>query len=56
MEEFVETISNENKKRQLENCMCKSECIENLKTCYYKQAWKNSYYAFYDEKLKKFAI
>ncbi len=31
MEEFIETIYNSNKRHQLENCMWKRACIENLK-------------------------
>ena len=56
MEEFIETISNENKRRQLENCMWQKGMYRKFKDKLSQIGLEEQYYAFYDEKLKQIAI
>ncbi|MFR8233305.1 MAG: UPF0158 family protein [Clostridia bacterium] len=56
MEEFIETISNSNKRIQLENCMWQKGMYRKFKDKLIDIGLENDYYKFYDEKLKKIAI
>ena len=56
MEEFIETISNNNKKLQLENCMWQKGMYRKFKDKLIEIGLENEYYKFYDEKLKEIAI
>ena len=56
MEEFIETISDSNKKYQLENCMWQKGMYRKFKDKLIYIGLENEYYKFYDEKLKKIAI
>ena len=56
MEEFIDTISNNNKKIQLENCMWKNGMYRKFKDKLIEVGLENEYYKFYDEKLKEIAI
>ncbi len=56
MEEFIETVSNENKRRQLENCMWQKGMYRKFKDKLSQIGLEEQYYAFYDEKLKQIAI
>lgn len=56
MEEFIETISNNNKKLQLENCMWQKGMYRKFKDKLIEVGLENEYYKFYDEKLKEIAI
>lgn len=56
MEEFIETISDSNKKYQLENCMWQKGMYRKFKDKLIDIGLENEYYKFYDEKLKKIAI
>ncbi len=56
MEEFIENVSNANKKRQLENCMWQKGMYRKFKDKLMDIVLENDYYEFYDEKLKEIAI
>lgn len=56
MEEFIEKVSNFNKKRQLENCMWQKGMYRKFKDKLIEIGLENDYYKFYDEKLKEIAI
>ena len=56
MEEFIDTISNNNKKLQLENCMWQKGMYRKFKDKLIEIGLENEYYKFYDEKLKEIAI
>ena len=56
MEKFIETISDNNKKYQLENCMWQKGMYRKFKDKLIDIGLENEYYKFYDEKLKKIAI
>ena len=56
MEEFIETISDSNKKYQLENCMWQKGMYRKFKDKLIDIGLENVYYKFYDEKLKEIAI
>lgn len=56
MEEFIETISDSNKKYQLGNCMWQKGMYRKFKDKLIDIGLENEYYKFYDEKLKKIAI
>lgn len=56
MEEFIDTISNNNKKLQLENCMWQKGMYRKFKDKLIEVGLENEYYKFYDEKLKEIAI
>lgn len=56
MEEFINTISNNNKKLQLENCMWQKGMYRKFKDKLIEIGLENEYYKFYDEKLKEIAI
>ena len=56
IEEFIETISNKNKKRQLKNCMWQKGMYRKFKDKLIDIGLENDYYKFYDEKLKEIAI
>lgn len=56
MEEFIETISNNNKRHQLENCMWQKGMYRKFKDKLIEIGLENEYYKFYDEKLKEIAI
>lgn len=56
MEEFIETVSNNNKRIQLENCMWQKEMYRKFKDKLIEIGLENEYYKFYDEKLKEMAI
>ena len=56
MEEFIENISNENKRRQLESCMWQKGMYRKFKDKLLQIGLEEQYYTFYDEKLKEIAI
>lgn len=56
MEEFIETVSNNNKRIQLENCMWQKGMYRKFKDKLIEIGLENEYYKFYDEKLKEIAI
>lgn len=56
MEEFIETVSNNNKRIQLENCMWQKGMYRKFKDKLIQIGLENDYYKFYDEKLKEIAI
>ena len=56
MEEFIETISDSNKKYQLGNCMWQKGMYRKFKDKLIDIGLENEYYKFYDEKLKEIAI
>ena len=56
MEDFIETISNENKRIQLENCMWQKGMYRKFKDKLWQIGLEEQYYTFYDEKLKEIAI
>lgn len=56
MEEFIETVSNENKRRQLEKCMWQKGMYRKFKDKLLQIGLEEQYYAFYDERLKEIAI
>lgn len=56
MEEFIDTISNNNKKYQLKNCMWQKGMYRKFKDKLIEIGLENEYYKFYDEKLKEIAI
>ncbi len=56
MEEFIDTISNNNKKCQLENCMWQKGMYRKFKDKLIETGLESDYYKFYDEKLKEIAI
>lgn len=56
MEEFINTISNNNKRIQLENCMWQKGMYRKFKDKLIEIGLENEYYKFYDEKLKEIAI
>ena len=56
MEEFISTISNSEKKDQLENCMWQKGMYRKFKDKLAQLGLNNDYYQFYDEKLKEIAI
>ena len=56
MEEFIETISNNNKRIQLENCMWQKGMYRKFKDKLMEIGLENEYYKFYDEKLKEISI
>ena len=56
MEEFIETISDSNKKYQLRNCMWQKGMYRKFKDKLIDIGLENEYYKFYDEKLKEIAI
>ena len=56
MEEFIETISNNNKRHQLENCMWQKGMYRKFKDKLIEIGLESDYYKFYDEKLKEIAI
>lgn len=56
MEEFIETISNNNKRIQLENCMWQKGMYRKFKDKLIQIGLENDYYKFYDEKLKEIVI
>ena len=56
MEEFIETISDSNKKYQLENCMWQKGMYRKFKDKLIYMGLEKMYYKFYDEKLKETAI
>lgn len=56
MEEFIENVSNENKKRQLEKCMWQKGMYRKFKDKLLQIGLEEQYYAFYDERLKEIAI
>lgn len=56
MEEFIETVFNNNKRIQLENCMWQKGMYRKFKDKLIEIGLENEYYKFYDEKLKEIAI
>ena len=56
MEEFIENVSNNNKRIQLENCMWQKGMYRKFKDKLIEIGLENEYYKFYDEKLKEIAI
>ncbi len=56
MEEFIETVSNNGKRSQLENCMWQKGMYRKFKDKLIEIGLENEYYKFYDEKLKEIAI
>lgn len=56
MEEFIENVSNENKRRQLEKCMWQKGMYRKFKDKLLQIGLEEQYYAFYDERLKEIAI
>lgn len=56
MKEFINTISNNNKRIQLENCMWQKGMYRKFKDKLIEIGLENEYYKFYDEKLKEIAI
>ncbi len=56
MEEFIETVSNNSKRIQLENCMWQKGMHRKFKDKLIEIGLENEYYKFYDEKLKEIAI
>lgn len=56
MKEFIETVSNNNKRIQLENCMWQKGMYRKFKDKLIEIGLENEYYKFYDEKLKEIAI
>lgn len=56
MEEFIETVSNNNKRIQLENCMWQKGMYRKFKDKLIEIGLENEYYKFYDEKLKEISI
>lgn len=56
MEEFIETVSNNSKRIQLENCMWQKGMYRKFKDKLIEIGLENEYYKFYDEKLKEIAI
>lgn len=56
MEEFIETVSNNSKRIQLENCMWQKGMYRKFKDKLIEIGLENEYYRFYDEKLKEIAI
>lgn len=56
MEEFIETVSNNNKRIQLENCMWQKGMYRKFKDKLIEIGLEDEYYKFYDEKLKEIAI
>lgn len=56
MEEFIETISNENKRNKLENCMWQKGVYRKFKDMLIQLGLEEQYYKFYDEKLKEITI
>ena len=56
MEEFIETISDSNKKYQLGNCMWQKGMYRKFKDKLIDIGLEKEYYKFYDEKLKEIVI
>lgn len=56
MEEFIETINNDNKRNQLENCMWQKGMYRKFKDKLIDLGLEEDYYRFYEEKLKEIAI
>lgn len=56
MEEFIETVSSNNKKIQLENCMWQKGMYRKFKDKLIEIGLEDKYYKFYDEKLKEISI
>lgn len=56
MKEFIETISDSNKKYQLGNCMWQKGMYRKFKDKLIYIGLEKEYYKFYDEKLKEIAI
>ena len=56
MEEFIETVQNQSKRRQLENCMWQKGMYRKFKDKLYQIGLEDEYYKFYDDKLRKIAI
>lgn len=56
MEEFIETVSNNSKRVQLENCMWQKGMYRKFKDKLIQIGLENDYYKFYHEKLKEIAI
>lgn len=56
MEEFIEIVSNANKRKQLENCMWQKGMYRKFKDKIIEIGLEKDYYKFYDEKLKEIAI
>lgn len=56
MEEFIETVSNNNKRIQLENCMWQKGMYRKIKDKLIEIGLEDEYYKFYDEKLKEISI
>lgn len=56
MEEFIETVSNNSKRIQLENCMWQKGMYRKFKDKLIEIGLENEYYKFYDQKLKEIAI
>lgn len=56
MEKFIETVSNNGKKQQLESCMWQKGMYRKFKDKLIEIGLENTYYKFYDEKLKEIAI
>ncbi len=56
MEKFIETISDNNKKYQLENCMWQKGMYRKFKDKLIYIGLENEYYKSYDEKLKEIVI
>lgn len=56
MEDFIDTVKNENKRQQLENCMWQKGMYRKFKDKLLQIGLEEQYYKFYDEKLKEIAI
>ena len=56
MEGFIETISNDNKRNKLENCMWQKGMYRKFKDMLIQLGLEEQYYKFYDEKLKEITI
>ena len=56
MEEFIENIKNDGKRKQLENCMWQKGMYRKFKDKLLEIGLEKQYYEFYDEKLKEIAI
>lgn len=56
MEDFIETVKNENKRQQLEQCMWQKGMYRKFKDKLLQIGLEEQYCKFYDERLKEIAI